>query len=65
MDKRGVPFSFFKKASFIHADKKATKEELKGQPYHIGMDKHIGHLRIDFYGYLGEPALEIPITSIK
>ena len=30
MDKRGVPFSFFKKAFYIRGDKQATKEELKG-----------------------------------
>jgi len=46
IDKRGVPFSFFKKAYYVRADKQATKEELKGEPYHIDMEKKAGTLRI-------------------
>jgi hypothetical protein len=38
---------------------------LKGEPYCLGADKKGGCIDLQFYGYLGEPNLELPLEQLK
>jgi NAD-dependent SIR2 family protein deacetylase len=57
IDRRGVPFTFFKEVS---AKTGNGKEKLKGEPYSVNFkEKGPVTVAIEFYKYLGEPNLEI------
>lgn len=58
MDRRGVPFTFFKSVTAKVGTGKF--EQLKGEPYTVNFkEKEPVKIKIEFYKYLGEPDLEI------
>ena len=56
VDRRGVPFTFFKS---VTAKVGAGKlEQLKGEPYTVTFkEKEPVKIKVEFYKYLGEPDL--------
>jgi len=65
VDHRNVPFSFFKGVSVTY-DKEKVAKKIKGEPYVISLEKNVkAKLKLDFYGYLGEPSYEIEFDKQK
>ena len=62
IDKRNVPFSFFKKVSAKVGEK---LEVLKGEPYHVDNQNKKGHVEVEFYRFLGEPNLVLQLDQLK
>ena len=55
IDRRGVPFSFFKEVGVSYDNEKAYKK-LKGEPFKVSLQKKDKmKLKFEFYGWLKEP----------